>query len=133
MRRLGALIAILMTVFPAVSGQAQETFSEHEVADTADLRCVIISVGMVSGQDAAMQVAGTVSAMYWIGRLDGRTPDYDMEARLIDQLSKMKSDDYAAEAARCGTILKGRGQFLQDMGRSLQKKGRDMMQQENSH
>ena len=70
--------------------------------------------------------------MYWMGRLDGRTPDLDLENRLIADIKELKPDALQAEAKRCGAILQVRGKFMTEMGQDMQQKGHQMQQLENS-
>jgi hypothetical protein len=98
-----------------------------------DVRCMVVSLSLMSSPDKAMQVAGTIAQMYWLGRLDGRTPDMDLENRLLADASQMKPEDIRNEAIRCGQILTARGKTMTDIGRDMQQKGAALRQQENSN
>jgi hypothetical protein len=63
---------------------------------------------------------------YYMGRLDGRAPKLDLENMLIEEIKKMTSADYAAEAERCGASLKTRGQQVTQIGKNLMERGNKM-------
>ena len=96
----------------------------------ADVHCVMVSFNMLGVKDAAAQVSGMMSTLYWLGRLDDRAPALDLEATMIAEYPKMKEEDYRAEAVRCGTFLQARGKFLTDMGHDMQDKGKQMLQEQ---
>ena len=120
------LMAALMTagIFWATQVYADDT--------TDDVRCLVVSLEMASDQNATIKTSGTISAMYWFGRLDGRTPDLDLENRVLTEIAAMKPDDLKAEAVRCGAVLQARAKSMSEMGQDLQAKGRAQMQMENS-
>ena len=99
---------------------------------TADVRCLVVSAMSVATQDSWLAAAGTLSAFYWLGRLDGRTPDLDLENRVLEQVHSLSPNQLAAEAQRCGELLKDRGAFLTRMGQDLVDKGKAEEQLKNS-
>jgi hypothetical protein len=128
-----AIFAVLMSaaIASASSSQAQNA-DPADAQNLADLHCVIVSFNMLANQNSTAQVAGMISAMYWLGRLDGRSPDYDLESRIVEEIAKLKSEDLQAEAQRCGAHLQARGKVLTEMGADLRKKGQEQEQKENS-
>jgi len=99
----------------------------------SDVRCLLVSMNMTQLQNPSLQAAGMMSVMYWMGRLDGRTPDLDLEDRLIAELKAMNPEEFQATAQRCGAALQMRGKAMSDMGADMRKKGVEMQQQENTH
>jgi hypothetical protein len=55
--------------------------------------------------------------MYYIGRIDGRVPQVDLEALLVKELSVMTQADLKSEAQRCGASLTARGQEITQIGK----------------
>ena len=71
--------------------------------------------------------------LYWLGRLDGRTPKLNLEDRIIEaSLYLQKPGVMQSEAVRCGKFLAVRGKAEEDMGKRITERGRKMMQMENS-
>jgi len=101
--------------------------------DTAsDVRCLIVYMQISSSTDPKLQTAGLIGTMYWLGRLDGRAPDMDLESQIISELKTMVGERFRAEARRCGEILVVKGKATVDMGHDMIKKGQEMKQLENS-
>src|ERR1700677_1351478 len=95
--------------------------------DTSDdLKCLAVSLNMSASDDPDVQSVGMLSTMYWMGRLDGRTPALDLEKQMKDAADGMKPADMQTEAARCAQALKTRGDLLTKMGE-------DQRQRENSN
>jgi hypothetical protein len=107
----------------------QSTAAADEASVRADVRCVIVSIRIMQLQDPNLQKAGTMSALYFFGRLDGASPSLDLEERIVKELTIMTPEDYKTESARCGGELQVRGQALQEIGGSLIKRGEKMEKQ----
>lgn len=88
-------------------------------ATTDDVRCLVVSLVIAGSGQQGAQAAGMAASLYYIGRLDGRTPDLDLENRMIDEIGAMKPQDIKAEGARCGGLLKSRGQAIQAIGQRI--------------
>jgi hypothetical protein len=100
--------------------------------NTDDVHCYIVYNSMSASSDKAMATAGFMGQIYWVGRLDGRAPDFDLEKAIIAELPVMTGDFFRAEAKRCGDAMIQRGQGLTAMGTDLQKRGAEMMKEEKS-
>lgn len=93
----------------------------------ADVRCVIIGVRMMGdGQNASLKTAGLMLDLYYLGRLDGRDPHFDLEDAIVAQLPKMSQSDYAANARRCGRSLQLKGAQITMIGKELIRRGHAM-------
>jgi len=80
---------------------------------TADLRCVIAtseSQSLVADQVTKNGLQSTM--LYYLGRLDGRDPSFDLRARYTEEAAKMTRQDIGLEDKRCGQELSARGQAL---------------------
>ncbi len=116
-RKLSAAATIVATLCCGSSASAQ-------VAETqGDLRCLMVSMAMLSLEQPALRQAGMLSAMYYFGRLDGRTPGLDLETGLVGQIEAMSPEDIRATAGRCGNELKSRGEAMQEVGKRIQERG----------
>ena len=90
--------------------------------DTNDVRCVIVYIEMAQSNQPLLQTSGMYGQLYWIGKLDGRDPKFDLEKRMAAEIPKMNGAFLKTEALRCSTELMKRGQKEADMGEDLAKK-----------
>src|SRR5689334_21642795 len=78
---------------------------------TDDVRCFGLTLQMMQSQNCTEQMAGTMAHSYYLGRIDGRMPELDLEERVIAELPNMtKPDFFKAEATRCGPQMTARGE-----------------------
>ena len=128
MRRSGylGLVASLLVVLPGLV-HAQDAKTED------DVRCVIVGMLMAqSGANASERQAGPILALYYIGRLDGRTPSFDLEGAIFKEVTKMTQAEYVATAHRCGRTLQARGNEITVIGKDLIKRGQGVHQNSGS-
>jgi hypothetical protein len=89
-------------------------------------------MGYVRG--ATPQAAGVMIALYYLGRLDARSPRLDLVALLGDEADKMTPETLKSEAVRCGSEFKEKGNELTAIGQRLveraKKEGSEKKQQE---
>jgi hypothetical protein len=110
-RILISALAIGILAFPA---RADDTDN--------DVECVAIGLGMAASQDAVMKSSGGMVALYYLGRLDGRTPDLGLEDRLLSAIRGLGPNELRLAATRCSEGLKARGESLTAIGKDLQQK-----------
>jgi hypothetical protein len=110
-----ALSAALATSLAATGAQAADTTDI-----TSDVRCMVVAAAMAQNTDPKVQNAGLMAGLYYLGKLDGREPNLDLEARLKQELAQMKPAEMVAEAQRCGAQLTARGKTVTDIGARLQ-------------
>src|ERR1700761_400168 len=60
---------------------------------------------------------GTI--MYFLGKLDGRSPKYDLQTHLLDVQSHMTQDVLVSEAKRCEGEIKTRADAVNTIGHNL--------------
>ena len=89
----------------------------------SDVRCVVVGLRMIQMTMPQQRAAGMMVAMYYLGRLDGRTPHADIERLIEREVDEMKPAEFRANAARCGKALALKGQELQKIGAELVRKG----------
>jgi|SRR5580692_8849823 hypothetical protein len=115
---LTCVAAVLLT--PALANAAPDT----ETA--ADVRCIAVGFKMAQLDNPQVKSAGQLLAIYYLGRLDGHTPDVNLEDLIIDELSKMDEATFHTEATRCGNSLTAKGQQLARIGENLAKRGQQL-------
>ncbi len=103
------LLLLTVLVSPAKSlAQNQE--------DIADVRCVAVALRMTEMPAAEQKSTGLMMAIFYLGRLDGRTPSLDIEELIFEQIGKMTNADYSGEAIRCGKSLSDKGRKITQIG-----------------
>jgi hypothetical protein len=87
--------------------------------DAADVTCVFVGMRMSQSPDAATRAVSVGTIMYFMGKLDGRSPKYDLLPRLMEVQSRMSQDLLMTEAKRCEDEIAVRGAAINAAGRSL--------------
>ena len=111
---------MLIAALSAAAGLA--TAAKAADADNvADVRCVVVAMGLTQSPDPQVKALAAAASLYFVGRIDGRAPDLDLEAMMIRQVNSMSMDDMRGELQRCAGILQTRGDRLKAIGADLQK------------
>lgn len=102
---------------------------QPSMAEDPDLRCMIAmsySLALIDegGAEAnAEERSGLVAlVMYYIGKIDGRIPDFDYarEVSRLVQTSGYEDTGLVKDLARCGQEAQDRGKELQELGKQIQ-------------
>jgi hypothetical protein len=88
---------------------------------TADVRCLLASIALMSTPNNTTRAAAATSALYFLGRLDGREPRADLQTLIREESQRMSQSDLAAESKRCGQELRERAQVVSTLGQQLGK------------
>lgn len=116
--RLAAVCSMVLVLCPAQVAWAAE---DAAAANQADAACIAITAaGLALNKDEALRPGLMSSIAYYIGRIRGRSPAYDLEAGIRAQLSRLQNGAAVAEATRCSEELKTMGEEMTAIGRSLQ-------------
>lgn len=83
----------------------------------ADLRCLAIVAMAVSAAPPERRGGLAASAMYFVGRIDARTPGFDYRGEMT-RLVRSHAD-FAADRGRCETLLKSRNAALSELGKGM--------------
>lgn len=78
----------------------------------ADVRCVVVGMHMSTLHVPQQRDAGTVLAIYYLGRLDGRSVRADIDQLIENEAGKMTPENLRTEAVRCGKALSDKGQEI---------------------
>ena len=106
---------LLWVCIPVMSAAADEP--QQESID--DIQCVVVGMRIAGARNASQQSAGTMLALYYIGRLDGRDPKLDLESALAKEVVKMTPAELREAATRCGARLTEKGQELTKIGQDM--------------
>ncbi len=112
---LGALLALGAAAPSPVMARESDA-----AATKTDLRCAVVLFTALGSGTMDKQQA-TVGAFYFLGRLDGRAPNLDLQAAFTAELNDMSGDDMKRQALICGKILGDRGKSLMTLGEAMQK------------
>lgn len=121
MRKLFCLICLL----PGIVGPSHAA-DEQDPETIADVRCPAVGLRISQLPDSSQKSAGLLATLYYLSRLDGRTPKLHLEASLSRDIESMDGDAVRAEAVCCGNSLTARGQQLIEIGEHLRKRGQAM-------
>ena len=86
---------------------------------TADVRCLISAVSLLQSPNNSVRAAAAASALYYLGRLDGREPGLDLQEIILAEAGKMTSTQLRVETEACGKELSARGAAIDSIGRKL--------------
>jgi hypothetical protein len=87
----------------------------------ADVRCLLASVAIMNTPNNTTRAAAATSALYFLGRLDGRDLAMDLENLIRMESQKMSQNDIASESKRCGRELSARARVVSAIGQQLTK------------
>ena len=85
----------------------------------SDIRCIVVAIKMRAGGGSAQKASAAMITLYYLGRLDGRTPGLDVAGLISKEAGKMNAADLRSDATRCGRVLVEKGREIQSIGLSL--------------
>lgn len=88
---------------------------------TQDIRCVIVGATLVGSDDPQIKQLGTLSVLYFWGRLQGRDSMANIDARILQEEARMSAADVTREAKTCEALVVGAGQDIQDVSKTIQQ------------
>lgn len=114
--RYCVLTAAVLCIIPtAVRADTAETET------VADAQCMIVGAQLSASKDPQQRVPGQMILMYYLGRIDGRSPKADLRTLIKTQTQKMTESDFKDAAGRCGKEFSARGDAVVEIGKSLGK------------
>ena len=87
----------------------------------ADAQCMVVGAHLSASSDPQQRVPGQMILMYYLGRIDGRSPNADLKALTKTETQKMTASDLQNAAGRCGKEFSARGEEIVQIGKSLGK------------
>lgn len=90
----------------------------------ADVRCMIVSMDLPKEKDETAPTAAMISATFFLGRIEGRDPGYDVRAAIGEQMAAMTAEDRRKESKRCIKVMLEQGQAAEQLGIDLINQGR---------
>jgi hypothetical protein len=121
--RKGAVFAALCgCVLSTVLFSMLATSARADAVNTqtvADAQCVVVGAQLSTSSDAEQRVAGQMILMYYLGRIDGRSPNTDLRTLIKNQTQRITESDFKKAASRCGKEFSARGEAIVQIGKSL--------------
>ncbi|HEX4196207.1 MAG TPA: hypothetical protein VHZ26_02070 [Caulobacteraceae bacterium] len=84
------------------------------------MRCFAVASVLMNSSDRNQRAAGLIGSLYFMGRLDGRSPTLDWNKRLTAEMAAMSGSDLTAASAACGAIMAAQGRRMGEMGKEVQ-------------
>ena len=113
-----AALAAVGTLW-AVQAQAQDADSD------GDVKCLVLGIELSADPDTSLQMPGQFTALYFMGRLNGRMPAPELQAKILATANSITQADIPAIAQSCTTTLGGVGKTLADARDALIKMEND--------
>ena len=104
-----SLIALALAA--ALSHAAPDPAAENE----KDLRCIALIAQLIPSTESEAKSGLVGGLMYFLGRIDGRSPGYNLESNLNRLLADKA--DLTADRDRCAAILTDKGNELIAIGK----------------
>jgi hypothetical protein len=115
-------IAIAMIVLAAGAPQAghavAEVNSPTSALSQADVECIVVALNMMNNDDPKVKAAALSGFLYYIGRIDGREPEFDLEHAVIAEVHRTEGKPLTG-AVRCGQVMQARGRQIVSLGQRL--------------
>lgn len=86
----------------------------------ADIRCVIAGARLAAA-DPKQRTNAMMLLIYYIGRIDGRTPNLDLERLVDSEAAGTTSTELESEIHKCSAVLLVKGRQITRIGRDLKK------------
>ena len=95
-----------------------------DVQTKEDIRCLIAASSLTMSDDPEIKQAGGGGTLYYLGRLDGRSPGLDIEKAVAAEADLMKEADRGPLLKKCGETIMRRGDYLVAVGKALEAGGK---------
>jgi metal-dependent HD superfamily phosphatase/phosphodiesterase len=117
-----SMVLIITGFFP--------TAHAAETPPSDAIRCLVVGALMVNSTDTTQRAAGTMVMVYWIGRLDAFSAQ-EIEDAMVGE-SDMTPLQIQTERVRCGEVLRVKGAMMQDIGKNIIRRSKEMEKQNPS-
>lgn len=114
----GFILCAALTCGPALGADAMSRYA------LSDVRCVVVGLRMAEATVPGQRAAGVMLAIYYLGRLDGRAADVELEGLIEREAETMTAAQFRSNAIRCGKAITLKGQEIREIGADLSRKAR---------
>jgi hypothetical protein len=119
---MALIAAVALMANTAAAAPAPSPSPAEDPKTTNDIRCVIVSASLSQSDDPDLQKLGTTSLLYFWGRLEGRGATTGVDARVVEEASKMTVGEMKDQAQTCAALVNAAGQGLQDLSAALKQR-----------
>lgn len=116
----GWAIMIMVTACVSVGAKAR---AENTATD-ADVQCIVVGARISESADPRQRTSGEMLLTYFLGRIDGRSPNVDLETLIVREARRMSPADITRAAHRCGKEFSARGPEMVRIGKALVRSGK---------
>ncbi|MEZ0244462.1 MAG: hypothetical protein ACAH11_13890 [Sphingomonas sp.] len=102
--------------FTALALAAALNSADPAAENEKDLRCVALIAAIMPTADEEGKSALAGGMLYFIGRIEGREPNYDLRAN-FSRISKIPVSELQGDSDRCADIMTTKGELLMAIGR----------------
>ena len=110
-------IYLVLAVAPLVLAAAPPIDPET----TKDIRCFVAMAAAAGDDDKTANLAGMIGGQYFLGRIDGRSPDLDLESAIAIEAPSLTDADLKALFQSCGQLMQERGQAVEAIGERMER------------
>ncbi|HEX5206261.1 MAG TPA: hypothetical protein VFW10_00520 [Steroidobacteraceae bacterium] len=114
--------AAMVWIFIAVILWQIEPARASDASIDADVRCIVVALHLLASQEPRQREIGIMAGLYFFGRLDGQSPNADIEHLIKSVAAQMTDAEFKSEAVRCGKSLQTKGQEITRIGIDMSKK-----------
>jgi hypothetical protein len=122
-RSVGVWVASILCIALACGSFLRADATDRRAL--SDARCVVVGLRLAEKGAPDQRVAGTMLAVYYLGRLDSQAAGADVEALIAREAEKMTPLDLRANSVRCGKAIAAKGQEIQNIGADLSHKAQE--------
>lgn len=120
--RCGVLATgVLLMMATATRADPAKATDSMNAQTTADAQCLVIGAQLSGSADPREKMPGQMILMYYLGRIDGRTPNADLKTLITSETRHMTVADVKSAASRCDREFSARGDEIVRIGKSLGK------------
>ncbi len=94
-----AIVAAAIGAVWTVPAQAQDADADN------DVKCLVLGIELSADPDTSLQMPGQFTALYFMGRLNGRMPAPELQAKILATAKSITQADIPAIAQTCTTTL----------------------------
>jgi hypothetical protein len=87
-----------------------------------DIRCFMAMARLADTDDPKIKQVGTAGTLYFLGRLDGRTPGLDIGSEVAAGAAAVTEVEMRTLLKSCGELIEKRGAYLIAVGKALEQR-----------
>ena len=107
-------LALALVLLMSVQAVGDET--------VADVQCVIVGARLSELGDPNQRLTAGMLMIYYLGRLDGRVPSFEIESLVDKEIDKMTPGIFAHETRRCSDEFSAKGIEVTRIGHEISRR-----------